>query len=148
MIDLTNIGKEITQLTSAHSSAGLVVAVYVIGSAVGSNFKESSDIDLAFLVDEGHYKEDPFRAIGPAHKIAATAGLMLRREIDVVILNSASLEMAYEIVTTGIPLFESDHELRLQYEIKIKGMYFDFRPFLSELRERKLAKLGSLEVSG
>jgi len=145
MIDLTNIGKEITQLTSAHSSAGLVVAVYVIGSAVGSNFKESSDIDLAFLVDEGYYKEDPFRAIGPAHN---TAGLMVRRKIDVVILNSASLEMAYEIVTTGIPLFESDHELRLQYEIKIKGMYFDFRPFLSELRERKLAKLGSLEVSG
>ncbi len=148
MIDLTNIGKEITQLTSAHSSAGLVVAVYVFGSAAGSNFKESSDIDLAFLVDEAQYKEDPLRAIGPAHKIASAAGRMLRRETDVVILNSASLEMAYEIVTTGIPVFESDHELRLQYEIKIKGMYFDFRPFLSELRERKLAKLGSSEVSG
>jgi predicted nucleotidyltransferase len=49
MIDLTNIGKEIAQLTSAHSSAGLFAAVYVFGSAVGSNFKESSDIDLSHL---------------------------------------------------------------------------------------------------
>jgi hypothetical protein len=41
---------------------------------------------------------------------------------------------------------ESDVELRLQYEIKIKGMYFDFQPFLSGLRVRKIAKLGPMMV--
>jgi hypothetical protein len=73
-------------------------------------------------------------------------GMKLDRVVDVTILNSASLEMAYEIITTGHLLFESDVELRLQYEIKIKGMYFDFQPFLSELRVRKMANLGPMMV--
>lgn len=78
--------------------------------------------------------------------ISGKMGMQLDRIVDVTILNSASLEMAYEIITTGRLLFESDVELRLQYEIKIKGMYFDFQPFLSELRVRKMAKLGPVMV--
>jgi predicted nucleotidyltransferase len=146
MINVDAIKREMIQLVGAHAPAGLVLAVYVFGSSVRSDFKNSSDIDLAFLVDEQQYKEDPFIATAPAHMIANKIGLILDREIDVVILNSSSLEIAYEIITTGNPLFESDFELRLQYEIKIQGMYFDFQPFLSALRARKLAKLGSMRV--
>jgi hypothetical protein len=54
------------------------------------------------------------------------------------------MRMAQSAIT-GI-LIESDVELRLQYEIKIKGMYFDFQPFLSGLRVRKMAKLGPMMV--
>jgi predicted nucleotidyltransferase len=146
MINVDAIKREMIQLVGARAPAGLVLAVYVFGSSVRSDFKNSSDIDLAFLVDEQQYKEDPFIATAPAHMIANKIGLILDREIDVVILNSSSLEIAYEIITTGNPLFESDFELRLQYEIKIQGMYFDFQPFLSALRARKLAKLGSMRV--
>jgi hypothetical protein len=56
-------------------------------------------------------------------------------------LNSSSLEIAYEVVATGKCLFEIDPDLRMEYEIKIKGMYFDFRPFLEELRAKSLAHL-------
>jgi len=58
---------------------------------------------------------------------------------------SRSMRMAQSAIT-GRLLFESDVELRLQYEIKIKGMYFDFQPFLSGLRVRKAAKLGPMMV--
>ena len=146
MINAAAIKHEMIRLIKARSPSGLVVAVYVFGSSVRSDFKDSSDIDLAFLVDEQSYKKDPFEATAPAQMIAAGIGVALGRETDALVLNSASLEIAYEIITTGFCLFEIDSDVRLEYEIKIKGMYFDFHPFLSELRARKIAKLGSLEA--
>jgi predicted nucleotidyltransferase len=118
----------------------------VFGSFARNQERPKSDIDLAFLVDQASYRMDAFEATVPVHMIAGKMGMKLDRVVDVTILNSASLEMAYEIITTGHLLFESDVELRLQYEIKIKGMYFDFQPFLSELRVRKMAKLGPMMV--
>jgi predicted nucleotidyltransferase len=146
MINAAAIKHEMIRLIKARSPSGLVVAVYVFGSSVRSDFKDSSDIDLAFLVDEQSYKKDPFEATAPVQMIAAGIGVALGRETDALVLNSASLEIAYEIITTGFCLFEIDSDARLEYEIKIKGMYFDFHPFLSELRARKIAKLGSLEA--
>jgi predicted nucleotidyltransferase len=146
MINVAAIRHEMMRLIKAHAPSSLVVAVYVFGSFVRSDFKESSDIDLAFLVDEQGYKKDPFEATAPVHMVAAGTSVALGRETDVLVLNSASLEMAYEIITTGFCIFEIDPDVRLEYEIKIKGMYFDFHPFLSELRARKIANLGSLET--
>ena len=120
---------------------GVIVACYLFGSLLRSETRPDSDIDFAFLLDEKAYKSDPIIAMSPAHLIAAKAGMQLDRETDVTILNSASLEIAYEVVTTGKCLFEIDPDLRMEYEIKIKGMYFDFRPFLEELRAKSLAHL-------
>lgn len=138
MINLAVIKHEMTRLIKAHATPGLVVAVYVFGSSVRSDFRDASDIDLAFLVDEQSYKKDPFEATAPAHMIAAEIGLAQSRETDVTVLNSASLEIAYEIITGGRCVCESDPDSRLQYELKIKGMYFDFKPFLDELRAKRM----------
>ena len=148
MISATTLKNKIKQLIETCSPPGLVLAGYLFGSALRSEFKDRSDIDLAFLVDENRYREDPFEATAPVHMIAGKIGLIFDRETDVVILNSASLEIANEIIATGLILFEKETDLRLEYEIKIKGMYFDFQPFLEELRARKIAKLRSVEASG
>jgi predicted nucleotidyltransferase len=118
-----------------------IVAIYLFGSFLRGETEKSSDIDLAFLLDEKAYKSDPIIAMSPAHLIAAKVGMQLDRETDVTILNSASLEMAYEVVTSGKCLFELDPDMRMEYELKIKGMYFDFKPFLEKLRAKSLAHL-------
>ncbi len=118
-----------------------MVAVYLFGSCLNSDTREASDIDLAFLLDGESYKSDPIGAMSPAHLIAAQVGVKYDKETDVTILNSSSLEIAYEVVTTGKCLFELDPDMRMEYELKIKGMYFDFRPFLEELRAKSLAQL-------
>jgi predicted nucleotidyltransferase len=120
---------------------GVIVAGYLFGSLSRSELRPDSDIDLAFLLDEKAYKSDPINAMSPAHLIAAKVGMQLDRETDVTILNSASLEMAYEVVTSGKCLFELDLDLRMEYELKIKGMYFDFKPFLEDLRSKRLARI-------
>jgi predicted nucleotidyltransferase len=146
MISIASIKKCLVQYINSEAPRGHLLVVYVFGSFARNQERPKSDIDLAFLVDQASYRKDTFEATVPVHMIAGKMGMKLDRVVDVTILNSASLEMAYEIITTGHLLFESDVELRLQYEIKIKGMYFDFQPFLSELRVRKMAKLGPMMV--
>jgi hypothetical protein len=55
-------------------------------------------------------------------------------ETDATILNAASLGIAYEVVTTGRCLLENGADKRMAYEIALRGMYLDFKPFLEELR--------------
>jgi predicted nucleotidyltransferase len=122
-------------------SRTFIVAAYLFGSCLSNNSGEASDIDLAFLLDEESYKSDPIEAMSPAHLIAAHVGVKFDKETDVTILNSSSLEIIYEVITSGKCLFELDPDLRMEYELKNKGMYFDFRPFLEELRAKSLAQL-------
>jgi hypothetical protein len=49
--------------------------------------------------------------------------------------------MAYEIITTGRCLHYTDNDKRLEYECKIRGMYFDFKPLLTELRAGRLGRI-------
>ncbi len=113
-----------------------VIAVYLFGSYATGLAQESSDIDLAFLLDEKRYRLDAFESSSGAHLVAAHMALLLDAEIDVTVLNGASMEMAYEVVTTGICLYDADSDRRFGYEAKVRGMYFDFKPFLDSLRKQ------------
>ncbi len=141
MDNVSNIAKFLRKQIVEMRGETSIVSVYLFGSYLEGNAGKTSDIDLAFLLDEKVYKSDPIIAMSPAHLIAAKIGMQFDRETDVTILNSASLEIAYEVVTTGKCLFELDPDMRMEYELKIKGMYFDFKPFLEELRAKSLAHL-------
>lgn len=118
-----------------------VTAVYLFGSCVQERVREHSDIDLAFLFPEPVYKADPFATLGTAAMLAAQIGEQFRRVTDVTILNAASIEMAYEIITTGCCVYAGNPGMRLEYEAVIRGMYYDFQPFLKALRANCLARL-------
>jgi uncharacterized protein len=123
---------------NSEAPQGLIQVVYLFGSFARNQQRAESDIDLAFLVAQEKYSIDAFECTAPLHMIAVKVGMAIDRVVDVTILNSASLEIAYEIVVGGECLFESDSEQRLQYELKIRGMYFDFQPFICELRKERL----------
>jgi len=123
-----------------------ILAVYLFGSVLDNEkIKNNSDIDLAFLVDRVPYKQDPFIASTPAYLAATKIGLMLDRKTDVIVLNSASIETAYQILTTGKVIFEADHDKRIEYEIVVKGLYFDFKPFLDKLRQNAILRISDKE---
>lgn len=118
-----------------------ILAVYLFGSYAKGKEKAQSDMDLAFLLDEKTYKADPFEATGPAYMAAMRIGIRFKRETDVVILNSSSVELAYEAVTSGRCMYEAEQDRRFEYEATIRSMYYDFRPFLMELRSSFLERL-------
>ena len=80
-----------------------IVAVYLFGSHVRRTPKQSSDVDLAFLVDEQVYRSDPFQASSAVYVASAHISLVTDHEVDVTILNAASVEMAYQIITSVHP---------------------------------------------
>ena len=113
-----------------------VVTVYLFGSYATGFAKRDSDIDLAFLLEEKLYRLYPFESASGAHLVAAHMALSLDAEIDVTVLNGASTEIAYEVITTGICLYDADSDRRFEYEAKVRGLYFDFKPFLDTLRKQ------------
>ena len=123
------------------SNSGCILAAYLFGSTVSGSDTPNSDLDLAFLLAALSYKTDPVQAIKLPYLLATRIGMEADYATDVTILNSASLELAYEVITTGVCIYESDANLRLEYEIAVKGMFFDFKPFLYELREKSIAGL-------
>jgi len=137
----SEITNAIQRYIAESQNDGSIVAIYLFGSFLRGETGKGSDIDLAFLLDEKAYRSEPVMTMSPAHLIAAEVGMGFNKETDVTILNSASLEIAYEVITSGKCVYESELDLRLEYEIKIKGMYFDFKPFLEELRAKSLAHL-------
>jgi len=80
-----------------------IVAGYLFGSPRRpEKFKKNSDIDLAFLLDRRRYKQDPVINSAPAYMAATKLGMTLNRQTDVIVLNAASIETAYQAVTTGM----------------------------------------------
>jgi predicted nucleotidyltransferase len=120
-----------------------IKAVYLFGSVLldPNKFKTASDIDIAFLVDNNMYKKDPLSATSSSYFLATQIGLKFDRQTDVTILNSASLETAYQVIVTGEMIYEYDNNLRIEYEIALKGLYFDFKPFLNTLRSQHISRL-------
>ncbi len=135
------IGRLSEYLTDRLASEKSVIAVYVFGSYAQGKARPDSDLDLAFLVDEEIYKHDGFEASKTPYLVSAYLSQEFDIETDVIILNSASIEVAYEIVTQGKCLYFSDKDKKIEYEIKIRGLYFDFKPFLEELRSKTLKNL-------
>lgn len=129
-----NIRRHLRESFKTMRDKSPIIAIYVFGSTLSGRLKKESDIDIAALLDEKSYQSDPIAAIAQVYLASTRAGMALDREADVTILNGASLEMAYEIITSGLCILETNPEKRLAYEIALRGMYYDFKPFLDKIR--------------
>ena len=139
---LTRIRKELQIiLNETNHYDSTIIAVYIFGSSVTGKRGSNSDLDLAFLLNDAAYKEDSLAAMVPSYMAATRLAIKFGVETDVTILNAASLEIAYEVVTSGLCLFETDPGKRLEYEVALRGMYFDFKPFLDDLRSSSISHL-------
>ncbi len=142
MNELIKVRQEMLPILQTMGGAKKVIAaVYLFGSVCSGLHTGESDIDLAFLLDEKAHKADAFSASAPAHLVAARLGERLNRNTDVIILNAASIEIAYEVIATGICIYDTNMEKRMTFECAMRGMYYDFRPFLEELRLRRINAL-------
>jgi predicted nucleotidyltransferase len=105
-----------------------VTLAYLFGSQVKGEIGPLSDYDIGVLC-ERHSDGGEFRsALGSA--LAAALG----REIDVVFLNRAPIELAYAIIAEGVIIYERDSSARIDYESKVMGLYGDYLPTLRAQR--------------
>jgi len=109
-----------------------IVLAYLYGSFAKGKEKEGSDIDIAILLKEDEYSTDPLSVFGNVHGFARRIERLIKKEIDIHILNRAPLSFSYIVVTTGVPIYISSKIALYRYQNKILGMFFDFRPFFEK----------------
>lgn len=104
--------------------------VYLFGSRVTGNLGPMSDYDLAVLVN----RDVDGRGVQArlAHELARA---LQTDRVDVVLLNSAPIELAYAIIAKGKVLYEEDVATRVEYEATVLSRYGDFLPVLRAQRD-------------
>jgi predicted nucleotidyltransferase len=113
-----------------------ILAVYLFGSLVKGTFKIDSDIDLGFVMDRSLYTGSSLKAFSHARIISEDLSLIVQRPVDVYLLNEASLFFVFDVITTGICLYEKDQDKRDYYERSLKGRYYDVMPLIANLRRQ------------
>jgi len=115
------------------SLSGIRLA-YLFGSQVSGNTGPMSDIDLGVLLTELDVNDPGNVAL--AHQIRA--GLGAGKVVEIVSLNTASIELAYAIIAQGVCVYEVDIATRVDYEARVLGMYGDYLPVLRAQRREIL----------
>lgn len=120
------------RLSSYFSKYEEVDVAYLFGSVARGDFTEESDLDFAVLLSRGF--SDPYDLVRLISDLAEALGVN-DEKINLVVLNDASLELAYKVVSEGVILYERDVEKRVDFEVKTLKFYLDFKPVLEQTRK-------------
>jgi len=116
------------------ADAGVLFA-YLFGSRAAGNERGSSDADVAVmpgrelsLLEQG----------GLADRLAGALGV---REVDLVLLDRAGLELRGAVVQEGRLIFSADEPRRVAFEVRTRSEYLDYLPTLRAHTRRYLAQV-------
>lgn len=119
-----NLNKEKFNLVAEQYKLKLIV---LFGSHARNETTKSSDIDIAVLaqdVSSLNNAKSQLSLIFDLQYVMKDEG-----DIDLVILNSASPFLKYQVAMEGIPLYEQSEDLFLEYAIQAMKEYEDVRHF-------------------
>ena len=115
-----------------------VNAAYLAGSlSTRTSFGHLTDVDIAILLME-QIKSDQFLDY-QLYFFSELAKRLESDNIDVVILNQASLLLKLQVIKYGQILFSRDEKLRVSFETKAVMDYLDFKKF-DEIQNQALTR--------
>ena len=115
------------------SRSANVVCVYLFGSEARGEAGAHSDADVAVLLNE-----DPPRTLaGLQLDMAGDLEDHLGREVDLVVLNTAPVDLAVRVLRDGELLLDRDPSRRIRYEVGVRNEFFDLEPYLREYRRAR-----------
>lgn len=114
-----------------------VVAAYVFGGVARGRMTDSSDVDVAVLL-EGR----PSRTLeGLRPDLRDDLQEHVGRPVDLVILNHAPADLVHRVLRDGVLVAETDPAARVAFEVRRRNEYFDLEPV--RLRYRRAALMGA-----
>jgi predicted nucleotidyltransferase len=111
-----------TKLAEALSGEPAVATCYVFGSFLSPSFGRESDVDLALLFFS-HSVPRPLDIFDLKHRFS----LALGRDVDIVVLNTASPIIAMQVLRKGRKLLERDARLTERFFVRTVNMYSDLK---------------------
>lgn len=121
-----------------------VAVLYLFGSHAEGLATPASDIDvgLLFAPDALPLPANKTELYNELYDVLTDVFDMRGfRDIDIVFLDQAPLELQFDVITHGQTLFETDPEIRLGFEERIATLYRDFRPLLNEFDHAILQRI-------
>lgn len=108
--------------------------VYLFGSYAEGKSLPFSDVDIAVLFKEASRLDDDIGGIYNELYDVFT-GLFPSKNMDIVFLQKANLELCFDVVSHGKVIYEDSRDARLNFEERINYLYADFKPLLKEINQ-------------
>lgn len=121
----------VREFFQSHDSG--VVCAYLFGSEARGDSGPHSDADIAVLLEE----EPPRTLAGLQLEMAGQLEDHLGREVDLVVLNNAPVDLAIRVLRDGQLLFDRNPSLRIRHEVRVRNEFFDLEPYLREYRRAR-----------
>lgn len=114
------------QIKSVSKKRKEIILSYLFGSFALGTTNRDSDIDIAVYLDPKTCK-DLFDTRLMLIKEFTQA---LKKDVDVVILNTTKPFLRFVIIKEGKLVFQRDEGFKIDFEIKVLNEYFDFKPYM------------------
>ena len=114
-------------------------AVYVFGSTAEALTQPESDIDLAILMHPESDSKDFVQLYTNLYDILTQ--VFPGKKLDIVPLQRSPLELRFDVISHGRAIFESDSNLRLDFEEQTARQYADFKPVLKNFNQAILNRI-------
>jgi len=101
-----------------------VMIAYLFGSEAKSKSGPLSDVDIAVFVDKGIDKSGRFDL---RLRLSNELSSIMKRRVDLVILNDTPVQLSFEIIKYGELIFCSNKSTKVDVETKILSKYLDRR---------------------
>lgn len=116
-----------------------VLSVYLFGSVAEGVPNRHSDVDIAVRLAPGLGTEEK---LGIRIDLIGELENLIESEVDIVILDDASLKMIYQVFRHGRLLYAKNHLREESFRLKKQKEYFDFQYYIEKDRRELRAFYG------
>jgi predicted nucleotidyltransferase len=121
-----------------------IAAVYLFGSFASGKFTETSDIDLAVLFEHSWVES----AESLKEKYMSELGRILRKDIDIIVMNTAGEMLLNQIYKKGKPIVNQNMKFEKIFRIKAFMVYSDFEFYLKHIQHHFIRNIMETEHGG
>lgn len=129
--DTAEITERLREELEGRAERDGIAAAYLFGSVARGTARFDSDVDVGVL-----YAQDPpqtLKGLSIGFNLGWDLEELLGLPVQVVILNDASVELAFRVVRDGKLLVERDPGRRVAFEVRTGLEYWDLEPMLARV---------------
>ena len=113
-----------------------IASVYLFGSFASGKYTKTSDIDIGILFEHKFIESAELLK----EKYMSELGRILRKDIDVIVMNTAGEVILNQIYKKGKSILKKNKKFEKAFRIKAFMFYVDFEIYLKQIQNRFMKK--------